>query len=81
MTIDTTTAGLFLAVLGYAVTLTIWLSRLGARVEHLEKFRDDHSEIRQQVASLQQALHDITGWMQRLDGRFDLLTRNQHAAE
>lgn len=81
MTIDPTTAGLILSALAYAVTVTVWLARLGARVEHLEAFVRDHADVKQELAALRQGLHNIEGWMRRLDSRIDSIARNQHAAE
>lgn len=81
MTIDTATAAILLTMAIQTIGLTIWLARLGARVEHLERWRDEHSDIRKDVATLGQALHDLKGWMQRIDGRLDTLAHVTRPAE
>lgn len=66
MTIDTTTAALFLTILGYAVTLTIWLSRLGARVESMERWQDEHGSMRERMAKLEASNHELRNAVQTL---------------
>jgi len=76
-------AGAFLV---FALRAAWQASRVNSRIEALEEWKRTHSdafaelasEIKDMMAELAkqgQALHDVRGWLQRIDGRLDAVLR------
>lgn len=68
--------GVAFAVMVQAVAFVWWASRVTSRLDALEEFKGAHTSIKEDIASIKTALHDMRGGMQRIENRM----YQQHAA-
>lgn len=61
--------GVAFAVFIHVVSTVWWASRTTSRIDALEEFKGGHSSIKEDIASIKTALHDMRGGMQRIGNR------------